>query len=102
MVDGPGERELLLPLVVLEEVVVVVIPLEVSRQLVTTLWVRPSTDLFAVFIQLMNELNCFLVKVLELGVVEEEEEEEEAGTSPRVLRPLPLLGPVFFETANAV
>jgi hypothetical protein len=42
--------------------------------------------------------------VFELGVVaeEEEEEEEEVGTSPRVLRPLPLLGLVFFETANAV
>ena len=55
------------------------------------------------FIQLVNELNCFLVSVFELGVVaEEEEEEEEVGTSPRVLRPLPLLGLVFFETANAV
>jgi hypothetical protein len=65
--------------------------------------VRPSADLFAVFIQLVNELNCFLVSVFELGVVaEEEEEEEEVGTSPRVLRPLPLLGLVFFETANAV
>jgi hypothetical protein len=63
--------------------------------------VRPSADLFAVFIQLVNELNCFLVKVFELGVVAEEEEDEE-GTSPRVLRPLPLLGLVFFETANAI
>jgi hypothetical protein len=63
--------------------------------------VRPSGDLFAVFIQLVNELNCFLVSVFELGAVAEEEEEEE-GTSPRVLRPLLLLGPVFFETANAV
>jgi hypothetical protein len=39
--------------------------------------------------------------VFELGAAAEEEEEE-GGTSPRVLRPLLLLGPVFFETANAV
>jgi hypothetical protein len=86
---------------VLEEAVVEVTPLAVSRQSVTTLWVRPSADLFAVFIQLVNELNSFLVNVFELGVIAEDEEEEEEGTSPRV-RPLPLLGLVFFETANAI
>jgi hypothetical protein len=49
----------------------------------------------------MNELNSFLVSVLELGVVAEEEEGE---TPPRVLTPLvslPVLR-LFFETANAV
>ena len=80
MVDDPSDRELLLPLplvVLEEEAVVEVSPLAVSRQLVTILWVRPSADLFAVFIELVNELNCFLVSVFELGVVAEYEEEEE-------------------------
>ena len=38
-----------------------VVHLAMSRQFVTTLCMRPSADLFAVFMQLMNELNCFLV-----------------------------------------
>jgi hypothetical protein len=64
--------------------------------------VRPS-DLFAVFIQLMNELNSFLVSVFELEAVVAEEE-----PPPRVVKPLLpppvllLLLPVFLETANAV
>lgn len=64
---------------------------------------RPS-DLFAVFIQLMKELNSFLVSDFELGVVVEEEEEEEGEEMPpRVGKPLlPLELPVFFDTANAV
>jgi hypothetical protein len=79
------------------------VPLAMSRQFVTTLCVRPCPDLFAVFMQLMNELNCFLVRVLVLGVPVEVEEEEEEGddeeeTLPRVVAP-PLLP--FFEVANA-
>ena len=81
------------------------VPLAMSRQFVTTLCVRPCPDLFAVFTQLMNELNCFLVRVFGVGVpveVEEEEEEEDGDgddeeTLPRVVTPpLP-----FFEAANA-
>jgi hypothetical protein len=105
--DSPSEGEellLLLPVVVLEEAAVVgVIPLAVSRQFVTTLCVTPSVDLFAVFIQLMNELSSFLVNALRLDVVAEEEEEEDVPATvkppPELLLPLP---PDFFETANAV
>ena len=105
MADGASEEEelpLLLPEVVLEEAVAAVIPLAVSRQFVTTLWVRPSADLFAVFIQLMNELNSFLVNMLELAEVAEEEL-----PLPRkvelLLPPVLLLVLVFFVlTANAV
>jgi hypothetical protein len=97
--DGDPEEEeplLLLPVVVLE------IPLAVSRQFVTTLWVRPSDDLFAVFIQLMNELSSFLVNALGLAVVAEEDEEVPPMVKPPPVLPLLLLPPVFFETANAV
>jgi hypothetical protein len=69
VLDDPNYEEALLLVVVLEEAEM--IPLAVSRQFVTTLRVRPS-DLFAVFIQLINELSCFLVSMLELGVVAEE------------------------------
>jgi hypothetical protein len=60
--------------------------------------VRPSGDLFAVFMQLVNELSSFLVRVLGLAVAaEEEEEEEEEPPPPRVLVLL-----LFFDlTANA-
>lgn len=111
MCDYDGSSNDKLPLLVLLEVADVVgigaiVPLAMSRQFVTTLCVRPCPDLFAVFTQLMNELNCFLVRVFGLGVpveVEEEEEEEEGDdeeeeeTLPRVVTPpLP-----FFEVANA-
>ena len=73
--------------------------------LVTTLCVRPSADLLATFIQLTNELNSFLVSMLELAVVVAE---EELPPPPRKLE-LPLLLPVllltlvfFVLTANAV
>jgi hypothetical protein len=99
------EPLLLLPVVVLEEAVVVVgvIPLAVSRQFVTTLCVRPSVDLLAVFIQLMNELSSFLVNALGLAVVAEEDEEVPPMVNPPPVLPLLLLPPLlFFETANAV
>jgi hypothetical protein len=72
-----------------------IVPLAMSRQFVTTLWVIPCTALFAVFMQLMNELICFLVRVFGPGMPVEVEEE----MPPRVVTPPPLL---FFETANAV
>jgi hypothetical protein len=55
-----------------------------------------------VLIQLISELICFLVRILELGVAVEEDGEE---MLPRVVTPLvwpvsPL--PVFFEAANTV
>jgi hypothetical protein len=104
MAEGVSEGELLLLVglvVVRDEAVAELIPLAVSRQFVTTLCVRPSADLFAKFIQLMNELNSFLVNVFELGVVVAEEEEEEE--PPRVINPPLLLELLlFFETANAV
>jgi hypothetical protein len=77
-----------------------IVPLAISRQFVTTLCVRPCIDLFAVFIQLMNELSCFLIRMFGLGMLVEVEEEEDGDeeTLPRVVTP-PLL---FFETANAV
>ena len=107
--DGASEGEepllLLLPVVVLEEAVVVVgvIPLAVSRQFVTTLCVRPSVDLFAVFIQLMNELSSFLVNALGLAVVAEDEEVPPmVKPPPELLLLLVLLLPSFFEAANAV
>jgi hypothetical protein len=53
-----------------------VIPLAVSRQFVTTLWVR-LCDLFAVVIQLMNEFNSFLGRALGLVVVLAAEAEAE-------------------------
>jgi hypothetical protein len=112
--DGANEGEELLllpllPVIVLEEaaaVVAGVMPLAVSRQFVATLWVRPSVDLFAVFIQLMNELSSFLVNILELAVVVAEEEPPPGMVKPPPLLPpvllLPLV-PVFFAvTANAV
>jgi hypothetical protein len=133
MAEGANEEEelpLLLSVVVLEEAVAGEIPLAVSRQFVTTLWVRPSGDLFAVFMQLVNELNSFLVNMLEFAVEvaeeeeevaeeeeeeeevaeeEEEEEEEEEVPSPRkvelplLLPPVLLLVLVFFIlTASAV
>jgi hypothetical protein len=52
--------------------------------------VRPC-ELFAVFIQLVNELNSFLVRTLELlglVVAAEEEEDEEPPPPPRVVTPL--------------
>jgi hypothetical protein len=69
--------------------------------------VRPSVDLFAVFIQLMNELSSFLVNALGLDVVAEEEEEAPPMVKPPPELPLllvvvPLLPPFFFKTANAV
>ena len=103
-----GEELLLPPVVVLEEAalaVVGVIPLAVSRQFVTILWVRPSVDLFAVFIQLMNELSSFLVNALGLAVVAEEDEEEVPPmVKPPPVLPLLLVVPLLFllETANAV
>jgi hypothetical protein len=106
--DGDPEGEeplLLLPVVVLEEAVVVVgvIPLAVSRQFVTTLCVRPSVDLLAVFMQLMNELSSFLVNALGLAVVAEEDEEVPPMVNPPPVLPLLLPPPLlFFETANAV
>jgi hypothetical protein len=107
--DGASEGEepllLLLPVVVLEEAaaVVGVIPLAVSRQFVATLWVRPSVDLFAVFIQLMNELSSFLVNALGLAVVAEDEEVPPmVKPPPELLLLLMLLLPSFFEAANAV
>ena len=107
MADGASEGEELLlpPVVVLEEAAVVgVIPLAVSRQFVTTLCVRPSVDLLAVFMQLMNELNSFLVNALVLAVVAEDEE------APPMVKPPPelflllvvLLLPFLLGTANAV
>jgi hypothetical protein len=100
-----GEERLLLPVVVLEAVAGV-IPFAVSRQFVTTLCVRPSVDLFAVFIQLINGLNSFLVSMLELAVVVAE---EGLPPPPRKLELPPLLLPVllltlvfFVLTANAV
>ena len=60
---------------------------------------RPSVDLFAVFIQLTNELSSFLVNALGLAVVVEEDEE----VPPELLLLLLVLLPsFFFETANAV
>jgi hypothetical protein len=102
--DGEG---LLPPLVVvLEEAAVAagVIPLAVSRQFVTTLCVRPSVDLFAVFMQATNELSSFLVNALGLAVVAEEEEEVPpmANPPPELLLPVPLLPPFLSETASAV
>jgi hypothetical protein len=103
---GAIEEGLLLVLVVEAEAETV--PLAMSRQFVTTLWVRPS-DLFAVFIQLMGELNSFLFKTLELRLREAAEEEDEE-LPPRVLTPLVclvvlslllLLSP-FFGAANAI
>jgi hypothetical protein len=81
-----------------------VMPLAISRQFVTILGVRPC-DLFAVFIQLVNELNSFLVNTLELGVAVAAEEGEEEEPPPRVVIPLvwPVLPPLpFFGVANAV
>jgi hypothetical protein len=105
---GAGDEGLLLVAaleVVLEEARVM--PLAVSRQFVTTLWVRPC-DLFAVFIQLINELNSFLVRLLVLGVLA-------AALPPRVVvavRPPRAMTPLawlllppplsFFGAANAV
>jgi hypothetical protein len=68
--------------------------------------VRPC-DLLAVFIQLINELNSFLVRVLVFVVVVEEEEE---GEPPPRVRPLALpvllllllLEVFFFGAANAI
>jgi hypothetical protein len=108
--DGAREgEELLLPPVVVPEeaaVAVGVIPLAVSRQFVTTLWVRPSVDLLAVLMQLMRELSSFLVNTLGLAVVAEEEEAppvvEPPPELPLLLVVLLLLPPFFFETANAV
>jgi hypothetical protein len=67
--------------------------------------VRPSDDLFAVFIQLMNELSSFLVNALGLVVVAEEDEEEVPPmVKPPPVLPLLLVVPLLFllETANAV
>jgi hypothetical protein len=102
--DGEG---LLPPLVVvLEEAAVAagVIPLAVSRQFVTTLCVRPSVDLFAVFMQATNELSSFLVNALGLAVVAEEEVPPMANPPPELLLPVPLLPPPPFlsETASAI
>ena len=63
---------------------------------------RPSDDLFAVFIQLMNELSSFLVNALGLAVVAEEDEEVPPMVNPPPVLPLLLPPPLlFFETANA-
>jgi hypothetical protein len=64
--------------------------------------VRPSADLFAVFMQLMNELSSFLDNALGLDVAVEEDEEVPPMVKPPPVLPLLLLPPVFFETANAV
>jgi hypothetical protein len=63
--------------------------------------VRPSGDLFAVFMQLVNELNSFLVNMLEFAV---EVAEEELPPPRKVeLPPVLLLVLVFFIlTASAV
>ena len=64
---------------------------------------RPSVDLFAVFIQLMNELSSFLVNALGLAVVAEDEEVPPmVKPPPELLLLLMLLLPSFFEAANAV
>ena len=108
MAEGANEEEellLLLPVVVLEEAVAGEIPLAVSRQFVTTLWVRPSGDLFAVFMQLVNELNSFLVNILEFAVevAEEELPPPRKVELPLLLPPVLLLVLVFFVlTASAV
>ena len=109
MAEGANEEEelpLLLPVAVLEEAVAGEIPLAVSRQFVTTLWVRPSGDLFAVFMQLVNELNSFLVNMLEFAVEVAEEEELPSPRKvelPLLLPPVLLLVLVFFVlTASAV
>ena len=63
---------------------------------------RPSVDLFAVFMQLMNELSSFLDNALGLDVAVEEDEEVPPMVKPPPVLPLLLLRPVFFETANPV
>jgi hypothetical protein len=68
--------------------------------------VRPSVDLFAVFMQATNELSSFLVKALGLAEEEEEELPPMAKPPPEVLLLLvPLLPPpppFLLETASAV